>query len=114
MGPNKRMAELALKDVEVRIAKKQFLGVVDDKRISFVDFSKEYLEYAKVNKAPTSYKRNVVSMKKLVKAFGDYYLNEITPPDIEKYKAQRRSHVAPATVNRELECLSHMFTMAVS
>ena len=32
---------------------------------------------------------------------------------IEKYKAKRLEKVAPATVNRELACLKHMFSKAI-
>jgi len=32
---------------------------------------------------------------------------------VEKYKAKRLEKVAPATVNRELACLKHMYTKAI-
>ena len=32
---------------------------------------------------------------------------------IEDYKAKRLEYVGPATVNRELACLKHMYTKAI-
>ena len=37
----------------------------------------------------------------------------ITPKAIEEYKTHRLQHVKPATVNRELALLKHMFTKAI-
>jgi integrase len=52
-------------------------------------------------------------MRHLLEEFGDRCLGEVTVWQIERYKARRRSLVAPATVNRELTLLKHMFTKAI-
>ena len=44
--------------------------------------------------------------------FGNMLLSKITPLHIEKYKRMRLDEVKPGTVNRELACLKHMFTIA--
>lgn len=44
---------------------------------------------------------------------GDSQLADITPPDIEGYKLQRRKKVSGATVNRELALLKRMFNLAI-
>ena len=49
----------------------------------------------------------------LLEHFQDLYLDEITPLLIENYKQARVRLVKPATVNRELACLSHMFNTAI-
>src|SRR5262249_49517782 len=40
-------------------------------------------------------------------------LSSITPQEIEEYRAERATHVAPATVNNEFNRLRHLFGMAV-
>ena len=45
--------------------------------------------------------------------FGGLRIRQITPRLVERYKITRSDHVKPATVNRELACLKHMFTMAI-
>ncbi len=56
----------------------------------------------------------------LLPKFGDLNLDEITPVLIERFKRERRSSItrrgkprAPASVNRELEVLSRIFTLAI-
>lgn len=114
VGPSKKLACDVLKDVQVKIAKGEYLGVYEEKKILFEDYAKEYLDYSKANKSPTSYLRDTVSLNpNLIPAFKDIYLFEITPPKIEKYKAGRLQKVEPGTVNREVACLRHMFNKAI-
>jgi integrase len=82
-------------------------------RISLADFATRYMEYAKTNKG--SWLRDEQLLKPL-KAFfrAERYLADITPPDIEAYKLQRRKQVSGATVNRELALLKHMFNLAIN
>lgn len=113
VGKSQKMAELALKNIEVKIVKKEHLGVQDDKKILFEDFTTKYLDYAKVNKSPKSYYLNIGNMKAMLPFFKGKYLSEITPQDIERYKAERSSTVKPATLNRDLACLRHMLNKAI-
>jgi integrase len=103
---------LALAQVEVKIAKGDYLGIYEDKKITLPQFAKEYLFYADANKSSGAAARDRVSLKHLLEAFPDY-LSVITPKAIEEYKSQRLQHVKPATVNRELALLKHMFTKAI-
>ena len=113
IGPSKKLAEQVLKDVHVKIAKGEYLGVYDEKKILFEDFSQQYLAYSKTNKAESTYqRRDKVSVGHLITAFQGRYLFDIPARMIEKYKAKRLGKVAPATVNRELSCLKHMYTKA--
>ncbi|MCH7549024.1 MAG: tyrosine-type recombinase/integrase [Candidatus Krumholzibacteriota bacterium] len=82
----------------------------------FEDFAKTYLEsYSKLNKAPQSYRRDCTSMKKLAKYFGQRRLTAITPILIEHYKRERLAQgKQPSTINRELACLKHLFSIAIT
>ena len=51
IGPSKQVAELALAQVEVKIAKGDYLGIYEDKKITLPHFSKEYLAFADANKS---------------------------------------------------------------
>lgn len=109
---SKTSAKEALRKLEEDHEKKKF-GLFNEKDIPFAEYSKEYLEFSKSNKAVSSYERDITSMKNLVSYFGTRYLSQITPNFIEKYKVKRLKEVAPRTVNIELRCLSHMFTKAL-
>jgi integrase len=112
IGPSKQVAELALAQVEVKIAKGDYLGIYEEKKITLAQFAKEYLAYADANKSAGAAGRDRMSLKPLLAAFPDY-LPTITPKAIEEYKVQRLQWVKPATVNRELALLKHMFTKAI-
>ena len=109
---SKTSAKEVLRKLEEDYEKKKF-GLFDEKKISFEEYSKEYLKFSKSNKAENSYKRDITSLKSLVSYFGNKALNHITPRLIEQYKIKRLEEVAPRTVNIELRCLSHMFNKAL-
>ncbi len=113
IGPSKKLAEQVLKDVHVKIVRKEYLGIYEEKKITFDEQAHQYIDYCKTNKASTTNRRDQFSIKQLTSAFKGRYLTEITPKMIEKYKADRLQDVAPATVNRELACLKHLYTKAV-
>ena len=76
-----------------------------------------YLPWSKVNKR--SYQSDSWRSKVLVGFFGSRLLSEITPPLIEQFKSRRKSETtthatkrSATSVNRELELLSHIFTLA--
>lgn len=79
----------------------------------FEKLCEEYLVYSRSNKAPQSFRRDQVSIKNLLHTFNRKPIREILPYDLEKYKNRRREKVKPATVNREITCLKHMFNKAV-
>jgi integrase len=110
-SPYKNDAERALRKRlgEIVDGKYEIRKAVSSPR--FEDFAKEYLEYSKANKR--SWTRDRTSIKNLLKQFRGYKLHGITPWLIEKYKRVRKESVTVSTVNRELACLKHMFTMAI-
>ena len=112
VGPSKELAQIVLKKRKVQIAENKFLDVRKQKRIHFRDMARLYLEsYSKPNKR--SWDRDELSIKNLNAFFGSKYLHEINALDIENYKVERRQKVSPATVNRELACLKHIFVKAI-
>jgi len=113
IGTSKKLALQVLNDVKLKIAKGEYLGVYDEKKIPFNEYAKQYIDYSKANKAWTTYKRDKISTNHLTAFFKNKYLFEIQPDMIEKYKMKRLKKVGPASVNRELACLKHMFTKAI-
>jgi integrase len=78
-----------------------------------------YLPWAKANKR--SWKNDNSRIKPILAQFGSKKLVDITPFHVEKYKiirskttTKRGTTRAKATVNRELELLSRIFTLAIS
>jgi integrase/recombinase XerD len=86
----------------------------------FSQFVEEiYDPWAKANKRSYG-TAEAIHLRPLLEFFGKYRLNEVSPFLIERYKQQRKETVtkrkttrSPASVNRELEVLSHVFSMAV-
>jgi integrase len=76
------------------------------------EFANEYLKYVRDVVKKRSWSRDVLSLKYLKAFFGEHKLSDITPKDIDDYKQSRLADVAPATVNRELEVLRHLFNLA--
>lgn len=114
IGPSKKLAEQVLKDIQVKVAKGEYLGVFEEEKILFSDFAQRYLAFSRTNKAFSSYKRDLVSSNSFLPVFGEKYLFEIIPHMIEEYKTKRlQEGVTPATINRELSCLRHLFNKAI-
>lgn len=72
------------------------------------------------NMQPLAADRYMVSVRHLNKAFGDKYLDEITPRVLADYVSDRRAtskaqnkSLANATLKRDLACLSSMFSCAM-
>ena len=106
-------AALALR-IEISRAFARAQGVKEQKRILFNDFALIYLEsYAKPNKK--SWVCDDYCLEAHLKPyFGKLDLREITPLDIETYRAKRLSAgVKKSTTNREMALLKKMFHLAV-
>jgi integrase len=105
---NKREAE---KILALRISEVQRGVFVKPVNITLADFGERYIEYAKTHKR--SWKRDVQMLGNLQMFFGDCKLRDITPLRIEEYQQARvKADMAPATSNRELALLKHMFNIA--
>lgn len=87
--------------------------------ILFKDFAEEYLAWSKKNKEPETHRRKECHVKILLSHFGEKMLTQIDTRDVENFKDERKASkvngraIRPATVNRDLETLRHMFNMAI-
>jgi integrase len=95
----------------------KFVGDPDAKDDEFE--AGTYLAWAKENKR--SWRHDRFRAKVLIEFFKDKTFAQISPMLIEKFKSERRKSLtkrgtqrSPASVNRELELLSGIFTRAVS
>ncbi len=109
IGPSKTAALSALRARKTDILRGEF-RFKKDSSVLFNKYVKEYLEYSKANKR--SWKRDETSIKALNRCFGNMQLSKINAGDVEKYKTKRVKQVSPASVNRELACLSAIFSLA--
>ncbi len=102
-------AKLEERRRQVRLGQLDMIGA---KVPTLSEFEGEYIKYVRdVIKKP-SWKRDTLCLKYLTAVFGERKLSEITPRDVDDYKEIRITDVAPATVNRELEVLRHLFNLA--
>jgi len=104
---NKREAERFL---ALRLSEVQRSVCVRDTRVSLFQLGEQYIRHAETHKR--SWKRDVQMLCNLKGFFGDTLLRDITPLRVEGFQQARMREVAPATVNRELALLKHMFFMA--
>ncbi|MCP4651899.1 MAG: tyrosine-type recombinase/integrase [Candidatus Omnitrophica bacterium] len=113
IGTSRKLAQDVLRKRMVEIAEGKFLDKKKKFTIKFEEFASNYVEvYSKHNKK--SWKDDVSRISVLGRTFNGMPLHKITPLMVEEYKAKRVKEVKPATVNRELACLKHMFTKAVA
>jgi len=77
----------------------------------FEDAAREYLEWARVNKR--SWRSDQDLLKRLTARFAGKTLGELSPPDVERFKADLAAERSAATVNRHLACLRHLYNLAV-
>jgi integrase len=114
VGPSAKGAEKIISKIKADIAENKFLDKRQElKLIPFHEFAISYLQWAKVNKKPLSYRQNIYQMRRLEETFSKKNFQEIMSLEIERYKMKRKAEVGPSAVNGELRLLKHMFTMAV-
>jgi len=108
---NKTIAREILQDIERKVKLGQH-GMVKAIIPSLADFTNDYLSYVRDTVKKRSWKRDELCLRHLKDFFKGRKLSDIQPQDVDDYKASRLSEVAPATVNRELEVLRHLFHLA--
>jgi len=116
VGHSKRIAELALKDIEVKVARGE-LGFTP-KDNSLDKLFEDFLTYSKTNHAPSSQKRYRAILDNFKTFLAQFpYLTKIshlTVKIFEDYKASRKNEgAANKTINIELQMLRAMFYLAV-
>lgn len=110
VGPTKRMAEKALAVRKGEILQGRY-QIRKRGNVRLDIFAKTYLDHAKTNKR--SWQRDEGLLKNLLPFFGNRLLSDINPFLIESYKKKRLDEVKPATVNREIALLKHMYNLAI-
>jgi site-specific recombinase XerD len=116
IGKSKRIAELALKDIEVKIERQDIGFVERDCELS--KLFEEFKTYGSIHHSPSSQKRYKAIIDNF-KSFLDKFsfikkISQLSPKFFEDYQAYRKGKgAANKTVNVELICLHAMFTLAV-
>jgi len=103
------------RQVENEIKKKIKLGQFDMIQADIPTLNEikdEYLTYVRDVKKKRSWKRDEELLRPLSKLFGNKRLSDISTKDLEDFKLIRLNEVSPATVNRSLSVLRHLFNLA--
>ncbi len=82
------------------------------KKIDPKPFAKIVEEFLSLHAKRKNYRTFVHNTKVLKEHFSGLYLQQITPYEIERFKSKRLLEVDGATCNRQLACLSFIFTQA--
>lgn len=113
-GRQKKMAELFLKDVELKQLRGE-LKLVND-TIAFEDFVSRYVEYSRLNKSRSSLRVEVSKWRKFSGFFeekGVVKLRDITPELIEEFKGRLLQTAGVVTFNHHLELIRAALNKAV-
>ncbi len=103
------------RQVENEIKKKIKLGQFDMIQADIPTLNEikdEYLTYVRDVKKKRSWKRDEELLRPLSKLFGNKRLSDTSTKDLEDFKLIRLNEVSPATVNRSLSVLRHLFNLA--
>jgi integrase len=111
VGPSKGEAKraLAVRKAEVALGKFGLLPRTDIPTLRAL--ADRYEKVVSEHKRGRAVERYYIRM--FVNIFGKKKISEITAEEVERFKTYRSRQVKPATVNRELTLLKHMFAKAV-
>lgn len=113
-GQHKKMAELFLKDTELKEVRGE-LGIIEDK-VSVREFLTKYLDYCKTNKASSTFRTDNDRLKRISNflALNNVQrLRGITPELMEDFKREILQNAKPRTFNHYLELIKAMLNKAV-
>ena len=115
LGSSKKIAELVLKDIEVKIAKGELGFEKKDQDLN--QLFEEYLSYSKTNHSPATRKRYKAIIDNFKRFLSNYpHLNKIShlnPKIFEDYKTFRSEEKAKnKTINMESRTLRTIFNLA--
>jgi len=111
-GTNKELAQDAAKAIEGDLVRGRFHLTQVKPGPPFERVAEQYAEWAEINKRGWR-QTGRFNHQALLTYFRGKPITQITPWLIEKYKLWRREGLQPATVNRDLSLLSHIFTKAI-
>ncbi len=111
---NKRQAELLEGKLKTLAFEGKHFEKLPGERITVAEMLERLIEETVAKKAEGSVKTYRSFKKHLVPFFGPMKLTEVRPQHIVEYKRQRLvTGIRPATLNREISCLSKAFALAV-
>jgi len=112
--PDKRTAELVEKDLKLKEARGEYLGIREVKAVTFEAFSRDYLKYVETNLS-AGRREHVENVNRiaLVPFFGTRYLKDITPKLVEDFKTEKARTLKASSVNEYLSVLKAMLNLAV-
>ena len=110
-GSMKKVAQDVLAKRRVELAEGKFLDKRKVPKCTFDELASLYLDWAKVNHSGFASTRSRVGLMQA--EFGMCQLSAITPLIVDTYAAKRAAVRKPATVNREIQILHHMFCKAL-
>ena len=112
VGP-KRLAKQTYEKRKTEIAERRFFPErIRRPDVILADMIKDFL--GRVRGTLRCYREYERYGRYLAAAFPGKALRQILPVDIERYVAQRAPGLAPATVNRELQFLKHLYNVAIA
>ncbi|OGR98500.1 MAG: hypothetical protein A2V88_06015 [Elusimicrobia bacterium RBG_16_66_12] len=112
VGRSKKLAELALADVQVKIERREIGFAHTDKKLD--DLISEYLGHVKANGIAYSHDLSAAVLARFKGFVETERLKNINHLQIEKYKNWRREGgLLPSSVNRELAVIKAMFNRGV-
>jgi len=111
VGTSHKLAKELLTKRQAEVNEKRFFPERHETRVLFSDAAKAFLEWARVNISAHGHTRYKCSMESLNAAFGSRFLDQVTPADIERYKADRVKTVEPSTINRDLMVLKRLYNL---
>ena len=111
VGP-KSLARQAYAKRKTQIREGQFFPqTVRHRTILLSTLIQSYLQEAETNHR--SFRSDLNHANYWTTIFGDVPIEELTPADLEKWKAGRLANRKPATVNRELAWLKRLYNVAI-
>jgi integrase len=110
IGPDRKLAETVLKKRKVEIAEGKYLDKRQIPRCTFTELAELYLAWAQVNHRGYVGTRSRVELFR--REFGSRQFRDITPLLVDAYVSRRAQLRKPATVNRDLVVLRHLFQKA--
>lgn len=99
-------------DTEKALRDGGYIGNISPKDMSFENALEKYLAEISTKKAPSTHHREFHQSKSF-RFFSGRTLREITPALAAQFREKRSAEVQPATVIKDLNLLSHIFTIAI-
>ena len=118
---DKKLAELIVADMELKILKHEKLGIEPEMQYTFDEMVTKFMDEYACQQEKSTKRRYEQSLKHLRPFFGGRQLSEIDAKLIDQYMQKRLKELScrktltkPATVNREFSLLARAFRLAVS